>query len=140
MKSFTTVASAERPGALTRTAAAATFLLAGACACSCATAATADAGSNAATAAATHYYYVSPGGSDTAAGTEAAPFRTLARAARAVTRPGTTVFVAPGTYAGGFRTTASGTPSARIRWVSTTKWGAKIVPPAHSTRKKKGRR
>jgi len=45
------------------------------------------------------------------------------------------VFVAPGTYAGGFKTTASGTASSRIYWVSTTKWGAKIVPPANSTNK-----
>ena len=78
-------------------------------------------------------FYVSPNGSDTAAGTKAAPFKTLARAAKAVTKAGTTVFVAPGTYAGGFKTTASGTAASRIYWVSTTKWGAKIVPPAKST-------
>jgi hypothetical protein len=78
-------------------------------------------------------YYVSPTGSDSAAGTKAAPFKTLARAAKAATRAGTTVFVAPGTYAGGIKTTASGTSSARIYWVSTTKWGAKIVPPASSS-------
>ena len=80
-------------------------------------------------------FYVSPTGSDSAAGTKAAPFKTLARAAQAVTKAGTTVFVAPGTYAGGIRTTASGTASSRIYWVSTTKWGAKIVPPAKSTNK-----
>jgi hypothetical protein len=78
-------------------------------------------------------YYVAPTGSDTAAGTKAAPFKTLARAAKAATKAGTTVFVAPGTYAGGIKTTASGTAAARIYWVSTTKWGAKIVPPANST-------
>ena len=78
-------------------------------------------------------FYVSPTGSDTAAGTKAAPFKTLARAAKAVTKAGTTVFVAPGTYAGGFKTTAHGTAANRIYWVSTTKWGAKIVPPAKST-------
>jgi len=78
-------------------------------------------------------YYVAPTGSDSAAGTKAAPFKTLARAAKAATRAGTTVWVAPGTYAGGIKTTASGTSSARIYWVSTTKWGAKIVPPASST-------
>ena len=78
-------------------------------------------------------FYVSPTGSDTAAGTKAAPFKTLARAAKAATKAGTTVFVAPGTYAGGFKTTASGTAASRIYWVSTTKWGAKIVPPAKST-------
>ncbi|MFC4931273.1 DUF4214 domain-containing protein [Massilia sp. GCM10023247] len=94
-----------------------------------------NAGGLAATPTTPYNYYVSPNGSDTAAGTKAAPFKTLARAAKAATRPGTTVFVAPGTYAGGFKTTASGTASSRIYWVSTTKWGAKIVPPASSTNK-----
>ena len=78
-------------------------------------------------------YYVSPTGSDTAAGSKAAPFKTLARAAKAATKAGTTVWVAPGTYAGGFKTTASGTAASRIYYVSTTKWGAKIVPPASSS-------
>jgi hypothetical protein len=78
-------------------------------------------------------YYVAPTGSDTAAGTKAAPFKTLARAAKAATKAGTTVWVAPGTYAGGFKTTASGTAASRIYFVSTTKWGAKIVPPASSS-------
>ncbi|WP_376712378.1 DUF1565 domain-containing protein, partial [Acinetobacter baumannii] len=76
---------------------------------------------------------MSPNGSDSAVGSKAAPFKTLARAARAVTRPGTTVWVAPGSYAGGIKTTASGTAAARIYWVSTTKWGARIVPPVNST-------
>jgi hypothetical protein len=78
-------------------------------------------------------YYVSPTGSDTAAGTKAAPFKTLARAAKAAVQAGTTVWVAPGTYAGGIKTTANGTAAARIYWVSTTKWGAKIVPPSSSS-------
>jgi hypothetical protein len=78
-------------------------------------------------------YYVSPTGSDTAAGTKAAPFKTLARAAKAAVSAGTTVWVAPGTYAGGIKTTANGTSTARIYWVSTTKWGAKIVPPSSSS-------
>jgi parallel beta-helix repeat protein len=79
----------------------------------------------------TYNYYVSPSGSDTAAGTQAAPYRTIAKAAsRAL--PSTTIWVAPGTYTGGFKTTLSGTASARIYYVSTTKWGAKIVPPASS--------
>jgi hypothetical protein len=81
----------------------------------------------------TYNYYVSPTGSDTAAGTKSAPFKTLARAAKVATTAGTTVWVAPGTYAGGIKTTANGTASARIYWVSTTKWGAKVVPPASST-------
>jgi hypothetical protein len=78
-------------------------------------------------------YYVSPTGSDSAAGTKAAPFKTLAGAAKKATKPGTTVFVAPGSYAGGIQTSASGTASARIYWVSTTKGGAKIVPPSSSS-------
>ena len=92
-------------------------------------------GATVSTPATAYNYYVSPNGSDTAAGTKAAPFKTLARAAKAVTKAGTTVFVAPGTYDGGFKTTANGTAAARIYWVSTTKWGAKIVPPANSTNK-----
>jgi len=83
----------------------------------------------------TYNYYVSPTGSDSANGSKSAPFKTLARAAQVATKPSTTVFVAPGTYAGGFKTTGSGTASGRIYWVSTTKWGAKIVPPANSTNK-----
>lgn len=88
-------------------------------------------------------YYVSPTGSDTATGSLATPFKTLARATVVVTnkaaaiksagtKQGITVWVAPGTYSGGFKTTAGGdiTPSSRIYYVSTTKWGAKIVPPA----------
>ncbi|MBZ2207485.1 DUF1565 domain-containing protein [Massilia soli] len=77
-------------------------------------------------------YYVSPNGNDSADGSKAAPFRTLARAVKAV-RPSSTVWVAPGTYSGGFRNTVSGTSNGRIYFVSTTKWGAKIVPPASSS-------
>ncbi|MEX5744727.1 right-handed parallel beta-helix repeat-containing protein [Massilia sp. X63] len=83
----------------------------------------------------TYNYYVSPTGSDSANGSKATPFKTLARAAQVATKPNTTVWVAPGTYAGGFKTTGSGTSTGRIYWVSTTKWGAKIVPPANSTNK-----
>ena len=88
-------------------------------------------------------YYVSPAGLDTASGSRTAPFRTLSRAAAVVAakaatirsdgaRQGITVWVAPGTYSGGFKTTASGdaVPSGRIYYISTTKWGARIVPPA----------
>jgi hypothetical protein len=81
----------------------------------------------------TYNYYVSPTGSDSAAGTKSAPFKTLKKAAAVATKASTTVFVAPGTYEGGLKTTASGTASGRIYWVSTTKWGAKIVPPSSSS-------
>jgi hypothetical protein len=74
----------------------------------------------------TYKLYVSTSGNDNNAGTAAAPFRTLARAARA-TRPSTTVFVAPGTYTASIKTTISGSASGRIYYISTTKWGAKLV-------------
>lgn len=70
--------------------------------------------------------YVSTGGSDSNSGTQAAPLRTISRAA-VLAKPGTTVHVAPGTYNGNVRTTPSGTASARIRFVSVSKWGAKII-------------
>ncbi|HEY0488892.1 MAG TPA: DUF1565 domain-containing protein [Telluria sp.] len=85
----------------------------------------------AATPATTYNLYVSPTGSDSASGSKAAPFRTISRAIKSL-RPSTTVWVAPGTYTGGFRNTVSGTASARIYFVSTTKWGAKIVPATTS--------
>ncbi len=44
-------------------------------------------------------YYVAPGGSDTAAGIEGAPFRTIQKAA-SVVGAGDTVVVQAGTYAG----------------------------------------
>jgi hypothetical protein len=74
------------------------------------------------------HLYVAPGGSDSNPGTRAEPFRTLARAAQAVS-PGTTVHVAPGNYSGGVRTVIHGTAEARIIFQSTERWGARIVPP-----------
>ena len=38
---------------------------------------------------------------------------------------GTTVHVAPGTYEGDVVTTATGTPTARVRFISDQKWAAK---------------
>ncbi|MES2899870.1 MAG: right-handed parallel beta-helix repeat-containing protein [Pseudomonadota bacterium] len=78
--------------------------------------------------------YVSPNGSDNNAGSADKPFRSIARAIRAVTA-GTTVYVAPGTYAGGFRNGTSGSAKARIAFISTRKWGARIVPPKNSPNK-----
>ncbi len=75
--------------------------------------------------------FVAPNGSDANPGTQEEPFRTIARAAQVVTS-GTTVYVAPGQYTGGFRTNANGTPDARIIFVSSERWGAKIVPPLDS--------
>jgi len=74
---------------------------------------------------------VSTSGSDSNSGAQGSPLKTIARAA-ALAAPNTTVHVSPGNYAGGFRTDASGTASGRIYYVSTTKWGAKIVPAANS--------
>jgi parallel beta-helix repeat protein len=84
--------------------------------------------------AAAYVLYVAPNGWDSNPGTRGAPFKSIARAARSAL-PGTTIMVAPGTYAGGFKTTASGTAAARIRFVSTTRWGARLVPPANSANK-----
>jgi hypothetical protein len=78
-----------------------------------------------------HHLYVGPNGRDSNPGTEPAPFRTIGRAASEA-RPGTTVHVAPGSYPGGFKTTANGIPQARVLYLSTVRWGAKIVPPADS--------
>lgn len=80
----------------------------------------------------TYNYYVASTGSDANPGTEALPFATILRASR-VALPGTTIHVAPGNYDGGFKTTMNGTSAQRIFYISTTRWGARIVPPAHST-------
>src|SRR5918998_4440884 len=61
-------------------------------------------------------YYVAPGGSDTAAGTEGAPFRTIQKAASLV-GAGDTVVVRAGTYAGfqmGWHSPQNGTASRPI--------------------------
>ena len=78
--------------------------------------------------------YVSPTGSDSNPGTQAAPVKTITRA-DALASAGSTVHVAAGTYyvsapslsSAGIVTRKSGTSSARIRFVSDVKWGAKIV-------------
>ena len=58
-------------------------------------------------------YHVSPSGSDAAAGTLAAPFRTIQRAAD-VAAPGDVVLIHAGTYRETVRPAASGTPDAPI--------------------------
>ena len=78
--------------------------------------------------------YVSPNGSDSNPGTQAAPLKTIARA-DALASAGYTIHVAPGVYrvaapaAGsyGMTTAKSGTSAALIRFVSDVKWGAKII-------------
>lgn len=81
-----------------------------------------------------HVLYVSPSGSDSNPGTLARPFKSIIKAAKA-TRPGSRVLVAPGVYAGGFRTTVSGAANERIMFLSARKWGAKITPPRNSPNK-----
>jgi parallel beta-helix repeat protein len=70
-------------------------------------------------------FYVSPTGSDSNSGTAAAPWATIQHAA-AMVKPGSIVHVEPGTY-GVVNSTISGSSTARIRFVSDVKWGAKIV-------------
>ncbi|MDL2354362.1 MAG: right-handed parallel beta-helix repeat-containing protein [Pseudomonadota bacterium] len=76
--------------------------------------------------ASTYHLYVATTGADTNAGTQASPFRTITKAA-SVAKASTTVHVAAGTYNETVKTNNSGTSSARIRYVSDTKWGAKII-------------
>jgi hypothetical protein len=75
--------------------------------------------------------YVATTGADTNPGTQAAPYRTIAKAA-SVVLPGETVHVAAGTYRQVLSLNRSGTATARIRYVSDTRWGAKILPPSRS--------
>jgi hypothetical protein len=71
-------------------------------------------------------YFVSPTGDDSAAGTSAAPWKTLQKAAGKVAA-GDTVTVADGTYAGFACDGKKGTAAARIVFKSANKWGAKIT-------------
>lgn len=70
-------------------------------------------------------YYVAPNGNDANDGSVDGPWRTIQHAALAV-GPGATVNVAPGDYAGPVLTERSGTPQARIRFLSSERWGARI--------------
>ena len=70
--------------------------------------------------------YVAPDGADANPGNATAPFRTIARAAAAA-RPGTTIHVAPGTYRENVKTSAHGRATARVRFVSDTRWGARVI-------------
>jgi Protein of unknown function (DUF1565) len=70
------------------------------------------------------YYVSATTGSDSNSGAQSAPFRTLAKA-DSVARPGDTVNVAPGSY-GRVSLHSAGTASARIRFVSDSRWGAQL--------------
>jgi hypothetical protein len=73
-------------------------------------------------------------GSDSNPGTQTAPVKTIGRA-DALAGPGSTIHVAAGTYyvsapslgSAGIKTIKSGTSTARIKFISDVKWGAKIV-------------
>lgn len=79
-------------------------------------------------------YYVSPVGLNTNRGTtKAEPFKTISKAV-SVVAAGDVVHVASGTYAEHVYTTKDGEATARIRFVSDSVWGAKIVPPSSSSR------
>ena len=82
----------------------------------------------------TYHYYVALSGSDSNPGTAQMPFQTIMRASK-VALPGTTIHVAPGTYEGGFKTAMNGTEAQRIYYVSSVKWGARLVPPMTSDSK-----
>jgi parallel beta-helix repeat protein len=73
-----------------------------------------------------YHLYVATTGSDSNPGTQAKPFKTIQRAAN-LAKASTTVHVAAGTYTGNVLTKVHGTSTARIRYVSDTKWGAKII-------------
>jgi hypothetical protein len=76
-------------------------------------------------------FWVATNGNDANAGTQAAPFRTIKKGVSAA-KPDTTIHVMPGTYAESIKSTVDGTAAGRIRFVSETKWAAKIVPPSGS--------
>ncbi len=73
---------------------------------------------------------VSPRGADALGSPES--FNSIQEASR-FAKPGATIHILPGIYEGGIMTTASGTASNPIRYVSDVKWGAKIVPSSNST-------
>lgn len=64
-------------------------------------------------------YYVSPSGSDAAAGTQANPFKTINKAVQAATTPGDTVLVAAGVYDEEVTTQFGGTSAAYLTLKAT---------------------
>lgn len=83
--------------------------------------------------AATNNYYVATTGTDSNNGlTLNTAWKTISHASSALSlgSSGTIVHVAPGTYSENVVTSRSGTGSARITYISDTKWAAQIVPPS----------
>ncbi len=70
-------------------------------------------------------FYVAPGGSDLADGSNGDPWATIQHAADSIS-PGDTVHVAPGQYRAAVITRTSGEPTHRIRFMSDVQWGAHI--------------
>src|SRR5947209_5133488 len=75
--------------------------------------------------------YVSTTGSDSNDGSSGRPWRTIQHAGN-MAQAGMTIHVAPGTYSSTspIASGVSGTSTARIRYLSDQKWGAKIVSSA----------
>jgi hypothetical protein len=90
--------------------------------------------SSAATTTTARHLYVATTGSDSNPGTQTRPLKTIARA-DALASAGYVIHVAPGTYrvsapslgSVGIKTSRSGTATARIKFISDVKWGAKII-------------
>ncbi|MGA8220504.1 MAG: right-handed parallel beta-helix repeat-containing protein [Candidatus Acidiferrales bacterium] len=76
-------------------------------------------------------FYVSPQGNDAGDGSRHRPWATISHAGLAAV-PGSTVHVSPGVYREAVVTTASGTPTARIVYISDEKWKAQIVPSSRA--------
>lgn len=76
--------------------------------------------------------YVSPNGNDSNSGTQAAPLKTIQRAAN-LAMAGTTVHVASGSYQEQISSKQSGTATARIKYVSDVKNRAKIQQVSGAT-------
>lgn len=72
-------------------------------------------------------YYVAKNGNDLDGLSAATAFTTIQKAAD-VAKAGDTVIVAPGVYQEFVQNKNNGTQSARIRFVSQPRWGAKIAP------------
>jgi len=70
-------------------------------------------------------YYVSNSGNDGNDGSACHPWASIAHADSKV-GPGSTVWVEPGTYAGPVSTSASGTASSPVQYISQTQFGAVI--------------
>jgi hypothetical protein len=77
------------------------------------------------------HLYVSTAGSDAATGSANAPFRSIQRASRSAIA-GTTIHVGPGTYNETIKSTASGSPSTPIHYVSEPP-AAAVIKPAGAT-------